>query len=113
MPGASGAARRARAKRIFGTKMRSFIKQANRAGIKDVVTQQFDVARQILAVDLVPIIEPEIDIHCPDKAGAEALLKGAILEALEKLKRASRSWSRSRCRSETTSTPNWSRIPRS
>src|SRR5262249_31087184 len=66
---------RARAKGIFGTKMRSVIKQANRAGIKDIVTQQFDVARQIIAVGLIPIIEPEVDIHCPDKAGAEELLK--------------------------------------
>ena len=65
--------------------MRSVIKQANRAGIKDIVTQQFDVAREIIAADLVPIIEPEVDIHCPDKAGAEELLKSAIFEALDKL----------------------------
>jgi len=76
---------RAKAKHIFGTKMRSFIKQANRAGINDIVAEQFELARQIIAADLVPIIEPEIDIHCPDKAGAEALLKAAILEALERL----------------------------
>ncbi len=76
---------RAKAKHIFGTKMRSFIKQANRAGINNVVTEQFEIARRIIAADLVPIIEPEIDIHCPDKAGAEALLKAAILEALEEL----------------------------
>src|SRR5215813_3643809 len=76
---------RARAKHIFGTKMRSVIKQANRAGIKDIVMQQFDVARKIIAADLVPIIEPEVDIHCPDKAGAEELLKSAIFEALNKL----------------------------
>jgi len=77
---------RAKAKRIFGTKMRSVIKQADRAGIKDIVTQQFDVAREIIAADLVPIIEPEVDIHCPDKAGAEELLKSAIFEALDKLR---------------------------
>jgi len=76
---------RARAKGIFGTKMRSVIKQANRAGITAIVTQQFDVARQIIAAGLVPIIEPEVDIHCPDKAGAEALLRSAILEALDRL----------------------------
>jgi fructose-bisphosphate aldolase class I len=76
---------RANAKRIFGTKMRSVIKHANRAGIDDIVRQQFDTARQILVAGLVPIIEPEIDIHAPDKAGAEGLLKSAILEALEKL----------------------------
>jgi fructose-bisphosphate aldolase class I len=76
---------RATAKGIFGTKMRSVIKHANRTGIDDIVRQQFDVSRQILASGLVPIIEPEVDIHCPDKAGAEALLKSAILEALENL----------------------------
>src|SRR5215467_13846732 len=66
---------RAKAKRIFGTKMRSFIKQANAAGIKDIVKQQFEAARQIMAAGLVPIIEPEVDIHCPEKARAEELLK--------------------------------------
>jgi len=76
---------RANAKRIFGTKMRSFVKQANEAGIKDVVSQQFEVAREIIATDLVPIIEPEVDIHCPDKAKAEELLKAAILEKLDGL----------------------------
>src|SRR5215468_1991271 len=76
---------RAIGKHIFGTKMRSFIKQANEAGIEDVVSQQFEVARQILAKDLVPIIEPEVDIHCPEKARAEELLKAAILEKLDGL----------------------------
>jgi fructose-bisphosphate aldolase class I len=76
---------RANAKRIFGTKMRSFIKQANAAGIADVVSQQFEVARQIIAAELVPIIEPEVDIHCPEKARAEELLKAAILEKLDAL----------------------------
>src|SRR6266571_5314156 len=85
MPDLAALLGRAKAKRIFGTKMRSVIKQANRAGIKDIVTQQFDVAREIIAADLVPIIEPEVDIHCPDKAGAEELLKSAIFEALDKL----------------------------
>jgi fructose-bisphosphate aldolase, class I len=83
MPELAALLDRARAKGIFGTKMRSVIKHANRAGIDDIVRQQFDAARQILAAGLVPIIEPEIDIHAPDKAGAEALLKSAILEALE------------------------------
>src|SRR5438876_10377090 len=62
---------KAKAKGIFGTKMRSVIKQANAAGIKDIVSQQFDVAGQIIAAGLVPIIEPEVDIHCRDKAKAE------------------------------------------
>jgi fructose-bisphosphate aldolase class I len=86
MPDLAALLDRARAKHIFGTKMRSVIKQANRVGIKDIVTQQFDVAREIIAADLVPIIEPEVDIHCPDKAGAEELLKSAIFEALDKLR---------------------------
>jgi fructose-bisphosphate aldolase, class I len=76
---------RARAKGIFGTKMRSVIKQANAAGIRAVVEQQFQVARQIIAAGLVPIIEPEVDIHCPDKAAAEDLLKAEILRQLDGL----------------------------
>jgi len=75
---------RAKAKGIFGTKMRSVIKQANRAGIQAVVEQQFQVGRQIVAAGLVPIIEPEVDIKCPDKAAAEDLLKAAILRELDK-----------------------------
>jgi len=71
--------------RIFGTKMRSVIKQANAAGINDIVRQQFEVATQIIEAGLVPIIEPEVDIHCPQKAQAEALLKSAILEMLDRL----------------------------
>src|SRR4029079_803051 len=71
--------------RIFGTKMRSVIKQANPAGIEDVVKQQFKAAAQIIAAALTPIIEPEIDIHCPQKAQAESLLKSAILDQLDKL----------------------------
>jgi fructose-bisphosphate aldolase, class I len=76
---------RAKAKRIFGTKMRSLIKQANPAGIKDVVNQQFEAAGQIIAAGLVPIVEPEIDIHCPEKADAEELLKAALLQKLNEL----------------------------
>ena len=85
MPDLDALLDRANEKRIFGTKMRSVIKQADEAGIEAIVTQQFDVARRIAAAGLIPIIEPEIDIHCPDKAGAEALLKAAILEALDQL----------------------------
>jgi fructose-bisphosphate aldolase, class I len=76
---------KANAKRIFGTKMRSFVKQANSAGIKDIVTQQFEAARQIIAAGLVPIVEPEVDIHCPEKAKAEDFLKAAIAEELDGL----------------------------
>jgi len=76
---------KAKSKRIFGTKMRSFIKQANAAGIKAIVDQQFELAAQIIAAGLVPIVEPEIDIHCPEKAKAEGLLKAAILEKLNQL----------------------------
>jgi len=76
---------KAKAKRIFGTKMRSVVKQAKAAGINDIVNQQFEAARQIIAAGLVPIIEPEVDIHCPEKAKAEALLKAAILEKLNQL----------------------------
>src|SRR5437773_11853240 len=70
---------------MFGTKMRSLVKQANGAGIKDIVTQQFEAARQIIAAELVPIVEPEVDIHCPEKAKAEGLLRAAILEELNQL----------------------------
>jgi fructose-bisphosphate aldolase class I len=76
---------RAKAKGIFGTKMRSVIKQANPAGIRAVVDQQFAIARQIIAAGLVPIIEPEVDIKCPDKAAAEDLLKADIIAQLDKL----------------------------
>lgn len=70
---------------VFGTKMRSVIKQANAEGIKAVVAQQFEVGKQIIAAGLVPIIEPEVDIHCPDKADAEALLKTELLAQLNEL----------------------------
>jgi fructose-bisphosphate aldolase class I len=78
---------RARDKAIFGTKMRSVIKQANGEGIAAVVEQQFEIARQILAAGLVPIVEPEVDINCPDKARAESALKAEILIALDGLDR--------------------------
>jgi len=85
MPSLEQLVNRARAKRIFGTKMRSFIKQANPSGINNIVSQQFDAARQIIDAGLVPIIEPEVDIHCPEKEKAEELLKAAILEDLNRL----------------------------
>jgi fructose-bisphosphate aldolase, class I len=78
--------KRAKAKDVFGTKMRSVIKQANKAGIDAVVKQQFELGKQILAAGLVPIIEPEVDIKTPNKAGAEELLKAAITKELAALK---------------------------
>src|SRR5215469_13562911 len=85
MPALTALLEKANAKRIFGTKMRSFIKQANAAGINDIVNQQFELAAQIIAAGLVPIVEPEVDIHCPEKAKAEGLLKAAIFEKLNQL----------------------------
>jgi len=76
---------RAKAKGIFGTKMRSVIKQASASGIKAIVDQQFEIGRQIVAAGLVPIIEPEVDIHCPDKAAAEELLKAELIKQLDAL----------------------------
>ncbi|KXI26988.1 fructose bisphosphate aldolase [Paraglaciecola hydrolytica] len=70
---------------VFGTKMRSVIKLANAQGIEDVVAQQFAVGKQILAAGLIPIIEPEIDIHSPEKAQAETLLKAALIKHLDSL----------------------------
>jgi len=67
---------------VFGTKMRSVIRLADQSGVHAVVSQQFQLARRILGADLVPIIEPEIDIHSPQKAAAEELLKAAILDEL-------------------------------
>jgi len=85
MPELAALLGKANAKRIFGTKMRSVVKQANEVGIKDIVRQQFEIARQISAAGLVPIVEPEVDIHCPEKAKAEELLKTAIREELDAL----------------------------
>ena len=85
MPALAALLDKANSKHIFGTKMRSFIKQANPSGIESIVNQQFEIARQIIAAGLVPIVEPEVDIHCPEKAKAEGLLKAAILKKLEGL----------------------------
>ena len=70
---------------VFGTKMRSVIKQANAAGVKAVVEQQFEIGKQICAKGLVPIIEPEVDINCPNKAAAEDLLLAELIKHLDKL----------------------------
>jgi len=85
IPEINGLLDKARAKRIFGTKARSLIKQASAAGIETIVIQQFELADRVIAAGLVPIIEPEIDIHCPEKAHAEALLQTYILEKLNQL----------------------------
>ena len=85
MPELDALLEKAKAAGVFGTKMRSVIKEANAAGIDAVVKQQFDVARQIVAAGLVPIIEPEVDIHCPDKEAAEDLLHAGIIEQLNNL----------------------------
>lgn len=76
---------RARAHGIFGTKMRSVIHEANADGIAEIVTQQFDVGARILEAGLMPIIEPEVDIHAPDKARAEEILRERLFHALDGL----------------------------
>jgi len=76
---------KARARNVFGTKMRSVIKNANADGIAANVAQQFEIGKQIVAAGLVPIIEPEVDINAPDKAEAEALLRQNLLEQLNLL----------------------------
>jgi fructose-bisphosphate aldolase class I len=85
MPELDALLAKAKGKGIFGTKMRSVIKQANQAGIDAVVAQQFEIGRSIVAAGLVPIIEPEVDIHCPDKAAAEDMLHAAIKRELDSL----------------------------
>jgi len=77
---------RAKSKGVFGTKMRSVIKQANEDGIKQIVDQQFAVGMQIVAKGLVPMLEPEVDINCPDKQLAEDMLKKHLMAGLDKLK---------------------------
>jgi len=85
MPELNALLERAKQHGVFGTKMRSVIKLANEKGIKAVVSQQFEVGKQIIAAGLVPIIEPEVDIKSPQKAEAEALMKAAILSELNAL----------------------------
>ncbi|MGE5615154.1 MAG: fructose bisphosphate aldolase [Bacillota bacterium] len=76
---------RAIERKMFGTKMRSVIKQANPKGISEIVDQQFMYAEQISMKGLVPIIEPEVDIYSPDKEESENLLKKEIIKHLDKL----------------------------
>ncbi|MDE0061261.1 MAG: fructose bisphosphate aldolase [Gammaproteobacteria bacterium] len=85
MPELEALLERGKAKGIFGTKMRSVIKQANPSGIARVVDQQFETGNRILDAGLVPIIEPEVDIHCPDKAAAEDILHDEIVKSLNRL----------------------------
>ena len=85
IPDLEGLLERAKRHGVFGTKMRSVVLTADASGVAAVVAQQFAVARQILAVGLVPIIEPEVDIHSPEKAAAEKLLKAALLAHLDRL----------------------------
>jgi fructose-bisphosphate aldolase class I len=85
MPELDELLQKARQKNIFGTKMRSVIKTANADGVNAVVSQQFEIGRQIVAAGLVPIIEPEVDINSPQKAATEELLKTALLNHLDQL----------------------------
>lgn len=85
MPGLDQLLDKAVGQGVFGTKMRSVIKMANPQGIAEVVQQQFDVAKQIIAKGLIPIVEPEVDIHSPEKAEAEAIMKAEIMKQLDAL----------------------------
>ena len=85
MPELDALLARARENGVFGTKMRSVVKLANPAGVKAVVDQQFEIGRHIADAGLVPIIEPEVDIHSPEKAQAEVLLKEAMLAHFDAL----------------------------
>ena len=85
MPDLDALLEKANAAGIFGTKMRSVIKEANEAGVNAVVDQQFEIGRRIVAAGLVPIIEPEVDIHCAEKAAAEDMLEAAIMRNLNAL----------------------------
>lgn len=85
IPGLDEVLARAKQHGVFGTKMRSVVLTADPEGIRTVVSQQFEVARQILSAALVPIIEPEVDIHSPQKAAAEKLLRNTLLEHLDGL----------------------------
>jgi len=85
IPNLAGLLEKAKAQKVFGTKMRSVIKSANAIGVAKIVEQQFEIGKQIIDAGLTPIIEPEIDINAPDKAEAEVLLKEQLLINLDKL----------------------------
>jgi fructose-bisphosphate aldolase, class I len=85
MPGLRELCERAVGLGVFGTKMRSVVQLANEAGVNAVVDQQFEVAKEILGAGLVPIIEPEVDIHSPEKQDAERLLLDRIMQHVDQL----------------------------
>ena len=85
MPALDALLEKAKSNKIFGTKMRSVVEQANPTGIKAIVDQQFEIGRRIATEGLVPIIEPEVNIHCPDKSAAEDMLHDGIMEHLNSL----------------------------
>jgi len=85
IPGLEELLRQAIKKEVFGTKMRSVIKNANESGIAAIVKQQFEIAKMIIAAKLVPIIEPEVDIHCETKAEAEQMLLEHLMDHIEQL----------------------------
>ncbi len=85
MPDLDAVLAKAKTHGVFGTKMRSVVRMPEKAGVQAVVDQQFEVARQIMAAGLVPIIEPEVDCFSPEKAAAEFMLKPALLAALDQL----------------------------
>ena len=85
MPNLDELLERAKQNGVFGTKMRSLVKMANPAGVQAVVDQQFEIGLRIVAAGLVPVIEPEVDIHSPEKAAAEQLVTAAILGQLNAL----------------------------
>jgi fructose-bisphosphate aldolase class I len=86
IPGLDELLKRGKGNGMFGTKMRSVIKKANAEGIKAIVDQQFELAKEIIAAELIPIIEPEVDIHSEEKEECETILKKCILEHLDQLK---------------------------
>ena len=85
MPELGDLLERAKSMEVFGTKMRSVINEADQAGVDAVVDQQFEVGKQILDANLMPIIEPEVNIHSSTKAEAETMLKAALLSHLDQL----------------------------
>ncbi len=76
---------RARAMGIFGTKMRSVVKEANTEGIQEIIEQQLEVGKQIVRHGLIPILEPEVDIHCPEKGEVEKILLDSLMLGLDSL----------------------------